>query len=71
MDNNEAAELYNQIRSLMGYVQNSSDTSVTLSQDDATYTYHIRVGNSANNRTYWGNSFAEVIRKAVKDNPID
>jgi hypothetical protein len=38
------AKAYDRIRSLMGNVQNGTDTKITLSQDDATLQFVIRVG---------------------------
>lgn len=40
------AALFDQIRDLMGYVQNGTDTSVTLFQDDATQWFTVAIGRS-------------------------
>ncbi len=61
-------EMYNAVRMLMGYVQNGSARSVTLFQDDATNTYHVKL---SKDKSYWGDSMAEALTKAVKDNPED
>ena len=50
------------LRELMGYVQNGSDETVSLFQDDATMDYMLRVGK----KTYWGNSLESVIIKAFE-----
>lgn len=66
MTTEEEAECYKNIRALMGYVQNGSDTVVTLFQDDTTHTYHVKVGKD---NSYWGDSMKQAIDKAIKDNP--
>ena len=50
------------LRKLMGYVQNGSDETVYLFQDDATMDFMLRVGN----KTYWGNYLEQVIDKAFE-----
>lgn len=50
------------LRELMGYVQNGSDTTVSLFQDDATRDYILRVGK----KRYWGHSLENVIEKAFE-----
>ena len=52
----------NHLKELMGYVQNGSDETVYLFQDDATMDYILRVGK----KTYWGFSLENVIEKAFK-----
>ena len=47
------------IRRLCGYVQDGSAQTVKIFEDDATRTFHIKV----NNRSWWGNSFEEVLDK--------
>jgi len=59
------SELLEGLRSLMGYVQNGSETTLSLFQDDATKSFHIKVGNT---RSYWGESFKEALQKAINDN---
>lgn len=53
------------IRELMGFVQNSSETTVRLSQDDATRSFLVAVGDS-NPRTYFGDSLFEAVEAAKK-----
>ena len=57
------AELFDMIRNLMGYVENSSDVTLKLSQDDATMNYIVTGGSSG---WEWGYSFEESIRKAFE-----
>ena len=52
----------NHLKELMGYVQNGSDETVYLFQDDATMDYILRVGK----KTYWGFSLENVIENAFK-----
>ena len=52
----------NHLKELMGYVQNGSDETVYLFQDDATMDYILRVGK----KTYWGFSLENVIEKAFE-----
>lgn len=53
-------ELFEMIENMMGYVGNGTQTSVTLSQDDATWTYCVRVGK----KEYHGQTLNVAIRKA-------
>ena len=50
------------LKELMGYVQNGSDETVSLFQDDATMDFMLHVGN----KTYWGLSLENVIDKAFE-----
>lgn len=50
------------LRKLMGYVQNGSEETVYLFQDDATKDFMLRVGK----KTYWGRSLENVIAKAFE-----
>lgn len=52
----------NHLEELMGYVQNGSDETVSLFQDDATMDFMLRVGK----KTYWGNYLEQVIEKAFE-----
>ena len=56
------AALLTSIRELMGYVENGSDTKVSLSQDDATKDFIVNVGKD----TYYGAGLAEAVNAAVK-----
>ena len=58
----KAVQTLNSLRKLMGYVQNGSDETVSLFQDDATMDYMLHVGN----KTYWGLSLENVIEKAFE-----
>ena len=58
----KAVQTLNHLKELMGYVQNGSDETVSLFQDDATMDYMLRVGK----KTYWGLSLENVIEKAFE-----
>ena len=58
----KAVQTLKSLRELMGYVQNRSDETVSLFQDDATMDYMLRVGK----KTYWGLSLENVIEKAFE-----
>lgn len=55
----------NNLRELMGYVENGSETDVKLYQDDATRTYHVKVGKE----DHWGDTLLEAIEKAYVATP--
>lgn len=55
------SEQLQMIINLMGDIQDGSDVTVKLFQDDATHTYHVAVGK---NGSEWGNSLAEALAKA-------
>ncbi|MDI1362557.1 hypothetical protein [Methylotenera sp.] len=55
------ALMFRRLKQFMGYVQNGSDTTVTMHQDDATQTYVLRVGNS----TFYGMTLEACINQAV------
>lgn len=59
------------LRRLMGYVQNGSNDSVSMYQDEATSTYHVRVGTGLRSKAYWGDSLEEAIAKANAATPTD
>ena len=40
------SQLFDQLRDLMGYIENGTDTSVTLFQDDATRWFTVAIGRS-------------------------
>lgn len=50
------------IRNLMGYTQNATERSVTLYQDDATNTFHAKVGKTE----YWARTWTELCAKLVE-----
>ena len=58
----KAVQTLESLRKLMGYVQDGSDTTVSLFQDDATMDFMLRVGK----KTYWGLSLENVIEKAFE-----
>ena len=50
---------WERLKKLAGYYQDSSDETITMFQDDATRTYHIKVGKESN----YGNCFEEALNK--------
>jgi hypothetical protein len=67
-------ELINGIHHLMGYVQNGSQESLRMYQDDATREYGITIGTGRNRTSYHGSCFKELLLRAIKTevetNPI-
>lgn len=63
----ESVERLHGLRGLLGYVQNGTSTTVTLSQDDATYDFDVKVGK----RSYYNRSFTQAIDAAIKENEND
>ncbi len=59
----EDAEKWRNLRNLCGFLGNGSQTTVTLYQDDATETVHLKVGQ----RSYFESSFERCIEQAMKD----
>lgn len=58
---------YNDLRDCLGYLGNGSHRSVTISQDDATKSYVIHVGDHyKTRRLYHGETLAEALRQAGK-----
>lgn len=57
------AELFDMIRNLMGYVENGTDTSVTLFQDDATRWFTVAIGCSHERKGESTPSLEAAIRK--------
>ena len=55
------SEQFQMIVNLLGYVQNGTETTVKLFQDDATMDYHVTVGE---NESEWGRSLSEALAKA-------
>ena len=55
------SEQFQMIINLMGYVQNGTETTVKLFQDDATMDYHVVVGDKDSE---WGRTLAEALSKA-------
>lgn len=58
-------ELFAKLRAACGYWQNGTETTVTISQDDATRTFIVTVGNI----TYSGDSLEDCINQMPK--PIE
>lgn len=57
------AELFDMIRNLMGYVENGTDTSVTLFQDDATRWFTVAIGRSHERKGESAPGLEEAIRR--------
>lgn len=57
------AELFDMIRNLMGYIENGTDTSVTLFQDDATRWFTVAIGRSHERKGESAPSLEASIRK--------
>lgn len=66
---NRHFEPFKQLEELLGYVQNGSDTTVRIFQDDATRTYHVEVGSQGNQHTYYGDSLGAAIASAYASEP--
>jgi len=62
----EVSERFEGLRNLLGSVQNGSDTTVRIFQDDATRTFHIVLGKAPQFRDYWGDSVDEALDKAIE-----
>lgn len=60
----EKAELFDSIRFLCGYVENGTDSTVSIGQDDATRDWVVRVGK----RRYHATGFVMALREAIADN---
>lgn len=60
-----ALERMTGLKRLCGYVENGSNTTVSIHQDDATKNWIVYVGK----KWYYGNTFGEAIDKAIADNP--
>lgn len=63
----KAAEQLMTLRAAAGYVENGTDTTVKLFQDDATRNWHVKVGN----REYWGESFEQAVDAVAADQEAD
>lgn len=57
------AEMFDMIRNLMGYIENGTDTSVTLFQDDATRWFTVAIGRSHERKGESAPSLETAIRK--------
>ena len=56
----------NHLEQLMGYIQNGSDETVSLFQDDATMSFIIKTKTYTKENSYWGRSLHEAIQKAFE-----
>lgn len=69
------APFFTRLREMLGYVQNGSDTTIIISQDDATGSYIVRVGQyERTRRSYYADSLEEAFEKAFadpKNDPMD
>lgn len=61
----EATLSMSHLRTCLGYLANGSQQTVSISQDDATSTFNVIVGDQ-NKREYWGNSLEEALFKAAQ-----
>jgi len=59
-------DYFRKIKDLAGFVANGSETTLVFSQDDATRTFHLEVGNK---KYLSENSWEEVIDAAYADRP--
>jgi hypothetical protein len=57
------------LRALMGYVEDGSQTPVTIGQDDATMTFYLRIGRPSDpwTKVYHMGSLKGVIDQAYRD----
>ncbi len=53
----------NNLRICLGFVDNASDSTVKISQDDTTRSFIIYVGN----RRYWGDNLFDALQNAAND----
>lgn len=58
--NDSKARTFSELRDILGYVENGTDVSVRIYQDDATRTWHVHVGQKG----YYADSLQAAIRKA-------
>jgi hypothetical protein len=58
------SDRYKQLQAMMGYWQDGSEQTVTLFQDDATRTVHLKIGDRMPRR-YYGDSLSQVIEQAA------
>lgn len=53
----------NNLRICLGFVDNASNATVRISQDDATRAFVVHVGN----RSYWGKDLFDALQEAAFD----
>lgn len=64
---NPHIDVGDKLRALMGYIQNGSDVTIKLFQDDATNTFHIEAVSMGKVLwSEWGQSFLTVINNAYE-----
>lgn len=63
----KAYTLWRQLRELCGYVEAGDGETVTLFQDDATYSFHINVGK----KSWYGNTLEEAVHKAAEARKVE
>ena len=65
--------LASKLRDLMGYIQNSSEVTLKLYQDDATMTYHMKAISYSGNELWieYSNSIESLINKAWDKHGLD
>ena len=61
------AERLKGLRNLCGFVEDGSNESVTICQDDATRDWTIRVGGPGSRKWWYGHSFENVIDAAMQE----
>ena len=65
MSDRTDSDLLDGLRSILGYVQNASDTVIQISVDDATNSVVVRVGRNKP-RTYTGDSLRWALDRAIE-----
>lgn len=65
------AECMRQLRAVIGHVANSTDTTATITQDDATRDFILRVGTGSTQRSFYGSSLTIVIAAAYQEAPVE
>lgn len=65
------SKLLEGLRRLCGYIENGSDTTVRVYQDDATRDWIVSIGSDTYSRvkSYYDSSFRNAVQKALDDNP--
>lgn len=67
----DKANLFDVIRRLCGYVENGSDTVVTICQDDATKEWMVKVGAGRQPRYFHGPDLNAALHAADEGTPHD
>ena len=66
MTDKDKAQAYDNLRKALGYVQNGTDTSVRICQDDATRSFVVRVGKNCP-KAYVSDSLFGALQEAGAD----